>query len=315
MMRTMLLVPRHAWFLGIALNFAACAHAPEPAAPPSTNAAATAGAPAGGAESAAIRDGVLTAADGVNIHYREGGRGEIALFFLHGWLGDAHWWDEQLTQFAPRYRVVAMDIAGHGESGKERKASTYQTAAADAHAIADKLGLKRIVWIGHSMSGEIIIEAANRLPDRTACLIPIDTLKEIGGPASREETDAFFAPLQKDFVPNAQGILKKAFVASSPESVVRRVLDGVATMKPEVVIPILRSGFSYDARTEIRKVKAPIVAVNSDIQPTKLEENRKYAPQFEVIVMKNVGHWPMLERAGEFDSLLQQAIDRGTAKR
>ncbi|WP_394846994.1 alpha/beta hydrolase [Pendulispora brunnea] len=302
----MLFEMRREWLLGIALGIASCGgHAPEPAASPTTG-ATTSG------ETTSIRDGFVTAADGVKIHYREGGRGEIALFFLHGWLGDAHWWDEQLTQFSQRYRVVAMDIAGHGASGTNRKDSTYQAAAADARAIADELGLKRIVWIGHSMSGEIIIDAANQLPDRTACLIPIDTLKEIGGPASREETDAFFAPLQKDFVPNAQAILKRGFVASSPAAVVRRVLDGVATMKPDVVIPILRSGFAYDGRTEIRKVKAPIVAVNSDLQPTKLDENRKYAPQFEVIVMKNVGHWPMLERPAEFDSLLQQAIDRGT---
>ncbi|WP_394848005.1 hypothetical protein LZC95_11140 [Pendulispora brunnea] len=64
----------------------------------------------------------------------------------------------------------------------------------------------------------------------------------------------------------------------------------------------------------MRNVKAPIVAINSDAHPTNVEGNRKLAPQFEVILMKRVGHWPMLERPGEFDQLLQQALDRATAK-
>ncbi|WP_394829593.1 alpha/beta fold hydrolase [Pendulispora albinea] len=289
-------------------GLAACGHTPEPAAAPSAQAATS-------AQSTVIRDGRITAPDGVTLHYREGGRGSIALFFLHGWLGDAHWWDEQLTHFAPRYRVVAMDLAGHGESGKDRKAWSYQAAGSDARAVAEALGLERIVWIGHSMSGEIIIEAANQIPSRTVCLIPIDTLKRIGGPATREETEAFFASLEKDFLPAAQAIVKRNFVPTSPEPAVQRVLRSAATAEPRAVVPLLRSGFTYDGRSEIRKIKVPIVAVNSDYEPTHVDENRRYAPRFELIPIKSTGHWPMLERPSEFDPLLQQAIDRGTRQR
>ena len=299
----------------LALVLSACAHsAPTPAASSESSArAADESHAATGADSTAIRDGFVTSADGMKIHFREGGRGNVTLFFLHGWLGNAHWWDEQLAKFGARYRVVAMDLAGHGESGRNRKAWTLQASAEDARAVADKLGLERIVWIGHSMCGKLIVEIANRMPERTVSLVPIDSLQDFEQ-TTREEMDRFFGPLEKDFVPNAQTNFKNIFVPSSPGPVVRRVLDGVATAPPESSIATLRAVFEYDVASAVRNVKAPIVAVNSDREPTSLEANRKLAPRFDVILMKSVGHWPMLERPGEFDQLLQQAIDRGASR-
>ncbi|WP_394837492.1 alpha/beta hydrolase [Pendulispora rubella] len=262
----------------------------------------------------AMHDGVVASADGTKIHYLEGGRGTTTLFFLHGWLGNAHWWDEQFAHFSPRYRVVAIDQAGHGESGRDRKAWTMQACAQDARAVADKLGLDRVVWIGHSMSGGTILELANLLPERTVGLIPIDILEDVGQVATTEEKAAFFGALEKDFPTAVRAVFKEDFPPGAPEPVVRRVLDEAAAAPPAISIPILRAFFDYDAASAMRKVKAPIVAVNSEMHRTNVAGNRKFAPQFDVVLMKNVGHWPMLERPGEFDLLLQQAIDRATAK-
>lgn len=290
------------------LALAGCAHTSSPSASASTDSAQST------REATAIRDGSVTAADGTKIHFLEGGRGNIAIFFIHGWLGNAHWWDEQLAHFGPRYRVVALDLADFGQSGHGRKAWTLQSAADDARAVAEKLGLDRVVWVGHSMSGDLIVEIANRVPERTAGLIPIDTLQDFT-PMTGAEKDGFLAPLQKDFVPGAQAVFKDNLLPSSPEPVVHRLLDEVSASPKETSIAALRSVFDYDVASAIRNVKAPVVAVNSDRSPTRVEENRNFCRQFDVILMKNVGHWPMLERPREFDDLLQQAIDRTTAAR
>src|SRR5712691_7055702 len=61
------------------------------------------------------------AGDGLSIVYEVRGKGDTALVFLHGWCGDRVWWKHQVDAFAGDYRVVALDQAGHGESGKDRK--------------------------------------------------------------------------------------------------------------------------------------------------------------------------------------------------
>ena len=64
----------------------------------------------------------------------------------------------------------------------------------------------------------------------------------------------------------------------------------------------------YDQAQGLTGVKVPIHAINSDLNPTNLEVNRKYAPQFDVAVIKGVGRYPMLEDPARFNTLLAEAI-------
>src|ERR1700736_510591 len=66
----------------------------------------------------------IRADDGLNIVCEVRGKGDTALVFLHGWCGDREYWKHQVDVFAADYRIVALDQAGHGESGKGRKAWT-----------------------------------------------------------------------------------------------------------------------------------------------------------------------------------------------
>jgi len=54
----------------------------------------------------------------------------------------------------------------------------------------------------------------------------------------------------------------------------------------------------------MREIKVPIRAINADLHPTNLEGNRKSAPQFDAVIMKGVGHYPMLEDPARFNELL-----------
>jgi len=61
---------------------------------------------------------------------------------------------------------VSLDLAGHGESGLGRRAWTMPAFGEDVVAVAEKLGLEDVVLTGHSMGGDVIVEAARRMPDR-----------------------------------------------------------------------------------------------------------------------------------------------------
>ena len=64
-----------------------------------------------------LNDYVLSA-DDIPIYYEVQGDGKPVLVFIHGWCCNRSHWREQLGEFAHQYKVVAVDLAGHGESGR-----------------------------------------------------------------------------------------------------------------------------------------------------------------------------------------------------
>ncbi len=106
--------------------------------------------------------------DGLEIVGEDRGQGDMALVFLHGWCGDREYWKNQVGVFAADYRVVAIDQAGHSESGKGRKAWTGDSLAGDVEAVVKALGLKRVILVGHSMAGWVALLAAKRMRGRSS---------------------------------------------------------------------------------------------------------------------------------------------------
>lgn len=94
------------------------------------------------------------------------------------------------------------------------------------------------------------------------------------------------------------------FAASTPAAIRQRVLAGATSAPKESAIAMLRSAMQYDPVPALREIKAPIRAINGDLFPTNVEGNRKHAPQFEAVIMKGTGHYPMLEDPPRFNELL-----------
>src|ERR1700719_3671160 len=125
--------------------------------------------------------------DGLEIVGDVRGRGDTALVFLHGWCGDREYWKNQVGVFAADYRVVAIDQAGHGESGKGRKAWTADSLAGDVEAGVKALRLKRVILVGHSMAGWVALLAAKRMPGTVVAVVGVDTLQNAESKPPEEE--------------------------------------------------------------------------------------------------------------------------------
>ena len=256
-----------------------------------------------------FRDGVVSSTDGVSIHYREGGRGDTALVFVHGWLGNAGWWEPLMRDFAPSHRVVALDLAGHGHSGKDRADWTVERFADDVASVVRALELERVVLIGHSMSGAISVQAARVLGECAVLLVPVDTLNDVEWDLPPEVWDEFFGGLRADFPDAVEGFFRSIlFAPSSPPDVVERVVAEARAADPALAVQMLERGRDFDLKTALRALDLPVHAINSGRNPTRLETNRKYLPRWDVTVMEGVGHWPMLEAPEDFARALEEAL-------
>jgi pimeloyl-ACP methyl ester carboxylesterase len=253
-------------------------------------------------------DGIVASADGVAIHYRVEGAGSPAVVLIHGWAGDGSVWAGQVKDLGARYTVVTIDLAGHGASGRNRAAWTVPAFAEDVRAVVEKLDLKRVVLVGHSMSGYVILEAARLMPDRVAALVPVDTLQNVEWKPGKG-LDAWMESMRKDFVASTQKFVKEMFPEAADPALVEKMTARMTAMPSEIGVAVLRAIFSYDKAAALSRVRQPIRAINSDMIPTLLEVSRRYAPQFEAALVHGTGHFPMLEKPDEFNRLLEKAIE------
>ena len=95
------------------------------------------------------------------------------VMFLHGAGVDHRMWASQIDAFAPQYRVLTLDLRGHGQS---RPAGHYSFDAVveDCFALLDRLNVERAFVIGLSMGGNVAQEMAFKRPERIAAMICLD---------------------------------------------------------------------------------------------------------------------------------------------
>ncbi len=114
--------------------------------------------------------------DGARVHYLAWGEpGRRGLVFVHGGGAQAHWWTHVAATFANDFRVVAIDLSGHGDSD-HRDHYDLEQWTDEVAAVAAAGGIDGLpVAIGHSLGGMVTIATAARYPDRLAGVIICDS--------------------------------------------------------------------------------------------------------------------------------------------
>jgi pimeloyl-ACP methyl ester carboxylesterase len=248
--------------------------------------------------------------DGVRIAYEVRGGGSLALVFVHGWSCNRSFWAGQMEPFSKQFKVVAVDLAGHGDSGRNREKWTIQSYGDDVAAVVKKLNLKRVILIGHSMGGDVIPEAALRLPGRVVGLIWLDTYKKLGAGRTPDEVQAFVAKFRSNFSETTRDFVRSMFVSTSDPALVERVALTMSSAPPSIALPSLESAFSYSREMPrtLERLHLAVIAINPDNAPSDVGSLEHYGVQ--VIFMPGVGHFLMMEDPKRFNGLLSTAIDR-----
>lgn len=252
----------------------------------------------------------ITASDGVSIAYEVHGNGSTALVFVHGWSCDRSYWKHQIEPFSQRYKVVTVDLGGHGESGTGRKDWTIASFGGDVAAVVKKLGLKRVVLIGHSMGGDVIADAALQLPGRVAGLIMVDTYKKLGSGRTPESVQAFINKLRTNFADSVRPLVRSMFLPNSDSALVEYIAMDMSSAPPAVALSALESSFTHSRLIthDFELLKLPVIALNPDNEPTDTASMQRY--KVEVMIMPGVGHFLMMEEPKRFNELLSAAIKK-----
>jgi pimeloyl-ACP methyl ester carboxylesterase len=258
---------------------------------------------------AATGSGTVVSPDGVTIHYDETGAGPAAIVFVHGWNCDRSYWDAQRGHFAAGYRVITVDLAGHGESGGSRENFTMESFGADVAAVVEALDLNNVVLVGHSMGGPVILAAANLLKERVAAVVGVDTLRSVASRPSAAEVDERMANLAKNFVGDVKSIVATMFVEESDPEIRDWVIQDMAAAPPRVSISAMRGLSEYDSGRAISALKVPFVLINSSYRPSDQASINAITDSFQYIEMSGVGHFVMMDDPATFNAHLHSVIE------
>ncbi len=114
--------------------------------------------------------------DDLEINVLEWSTEGTPLAFVHGFSNDAHVWDDIVPVVAPHYRVLCLDLRGHGDSACDPDgAYDLDSMTGDLECVFDALGIQRLVLVGHSLGGRVSMSFAGRHPEKMAGLVIVDT--------------------------------------------------------------------------------------------------------------------------------------------
>ncbi|TAE55215.1 MAG: alpha/beta hydrolase [Bacteroidetes bacterium] len=252
---------------------------------------------------------------GTEIHYSSCGTGDTTLLFVHGWCIDGTYWTAQRDEFCQTYRVVTMDLPGFGQSEKNRAAWTIEAYGEDVRTLIRQLQLKNVVLVGHSMGGDVVLEAAQNNPDVIA-LVGVDNFKEVGlipDSQARAGIDGFFQALRQSYHVTAPGFAANSLFHPSTDSLVKnRVLGDITRADSAIAIASLESLFAYmpEETQQLGKLTQKLYLINSDATPTHVPGLEASGADFEVLGIPATGHYPMNEKPALFNALLRQVMGK-----
>ncbi|MBA7527411.1 2-succinyl-6-hydroxy-2,4-cyclohexadiene-1-carboxylate synthase [subsurface metagenome] len=250
--------------------------------------------------------------DGVSISFDNDGKGETTIILVHGWSNTRSIWDAQVSHFSEEYQVIAVDLPGFGESGNNRSEWTIASYGEDISTIIQQLNLKKVVLVGFSLGAPIVIEAANKVPDHVIGVVLVDDLHEVEmqiPPPMAHYLDSVMMDLINN--PTKEKLVGGGFFKKNVDSAFHRVvsfLEGASHIGWRESLAGYIKWQNEHCTNSIKAVKAPIIAINSDLQPTNVEAFRKYAPTFKAKIVEDVGHLIMWDNTEEFNRLLEESI-------
>jgi pimeloyl-ACP methyl ester carboxylesterase len=251
----------------------------------------------------------------VEINYYQLGQGDTTLLFLHGWCINGMYWKNQVEYFSREYNVFAIDLPGFGKSKAERTNWTIEEYANDVTAFIDTMNLKNVVIIGHSMAGDIMLQTALTNNPEIVGIIGVDNFKVIDvvfTPEQMKQMTDFFPLLEKDFKNYAPVYADMMlFHPATSKEVKDRVKTDFADCNSDIAYATFMNQMQYasnDAQ-RLEQLDYKLYLINSDSFPTNETGLKNHCKKgFQVETISATGHYPMMERPTEFNSLLEKVL-------
>jgi len=251
----------------------------------------------------------------LRFHFKESGSGD-ALLFLHGLGSCGQDWLLQMPVFCSRFRVIAPDLYGHGQTDEPRKRVSIAQMTADVACLLDELGVKRTHIVGLSMGGCVAQQLALDDPARVRSLTLVNTFARFdpGAPGNAIPLGIRLGVLSVLGLP-AQARFVAARMFPKPEQVQLRTLaaERIASNDLATYYHLLLALGAFDVTHRLREIACPTLVIVGDRDTTVPLRAKKFLAEhirgarFELVA--DSGHATPIDQPEAFNRLVMNFVE------
>jgi pimeloyl-ACP methyl ester carboxylesterase len=259
---------------------------------------------------AAGLSGAISAAtvEGIKIHSSTAGKGPKTVILVHGWTCDETTWNSQVPALSKEYRVVTLDLPGHGQSGapKDGKLSMDLFARA-VEAVRKDSKADRVVVVGHSMGTPVVIEYARLYPQHTAAMVFVDGGVTVAPGTRLPDPSRMSGP---DGLKAREAMIRGMFSASTTPDMQQHILSMMLAAPEFTAVGAMQATFD-PANWKGDVFNEPVLGLYADHSGAGNREYMKtHFPNMDYHEIPGTGHFLMIEKPAEFNQLLSAFLDQ-----
>lgn len=248
--------------------------------------------------------------DGIPLHSTSHGSGGTTLMLVHGWTCDDTSWAGQVPELSKQYRVITLDLPGHGQSGSPKDGKFSMDLFARAvEAVRAEQKVDHLVLVGHSMGTSVIRHYARRYPQHVAALVIVDgtvfepTQNSAGTLATAEKLTTSDGPKLRE------GMIKGLFTPRTPPAVQTHVMKMMLAAPPATAAGAMIAMFDPAVLTT-DAIAVPVYGIYAEHSGAlrNLEFVKKVFPRIQYVEVPSTGHFLMMEQPQEFNRLLMAFV-------
>jgi pimeloyl-ACP methyl ester carboxylesterase len=261
--------------------------------------------------------------NGVRLYYERHGESGEPLVFVHGYTGDISDWRLQIAEFAGDYRVLAMDLRGHGQSEApvDRQLYTVELMTRDVEELIDLAAFDRFHLVGHSMCGAVAQEIALRWPERLLSLTLEDTAVKFNVPS---DDPAFQVRAQRIQTALKGGMAAAAALDSGdapphmPPERIEETNARLARMSLDAFVGAVQGLLGWEgSETRVSQIMTPTLIIYGELDaPALAGSSRRMAkliPNATLVPVPEASHSPQWERPEIFNATLRRHLETNRA--
>ena len=251
--------------------------------------------------------------DGIPLHSSSSGSGAKTLILVHGWTCDETSWKDNVPELSRHYRVITLDLPGHGKSGSTKDGTlTMDLFARAVEAVRAEAKADKVILVGHSMGTPVIRQYARLYPQHVSALVAVDGVLALGTSARRggpppPQADRMRGP---DGLKNREAMIHTMFTPATPQPLQQHVLKMMLAAPEATAYSAMTATFD-PAIWKDDVMTMPVLGIYAD--KSALADpgyTKKIFPSFEYHEIPGTGHFVMMEKPKEFDQLIIGFVDK-----
>jgi pimeloyl-ACP methyl ester carboxylesterase len=132
------------------------------------------------------------------ISYTDQGKG-TAVVLLHGFLENKKMWDAFIPEWSKKFRIITIDLLGHGETGCMGYVHSMENNADVVHEVLAELRLRKAILVGHSMGGYVALAFAELYPDMMKGLVLLNSTSRADSNERKTNRDRAIKAVKQSF--------------------------------------------------------------------------------------------------------------------